>query len=188
MLKKGIPILLVCFFSLVGNGCVVRTYTVEKDRIDQEIDGNRGYIMGEPSESTLRPRSTTRKHRVVEIEMHPIKFGQPREVNLSKEREKIESSARSAQVDREVDSSPAIPVVVTGPMASKPSSSKVLTIEKYTVKKGDTLQKISKKFYGTSKRWQEIYDANRKILKAPDSIFPGQVIEIPLEKKLKKRK
>ena len=49
----------------------------------------------------------------------------------------------------------------------------------YVVKKGDTLQKISDKMYGTTKRWKEIYEANKATLKSPDIITPGQEITIP---------
>src|SRR5512139_2133187 len=31
--------------------------------------------------------------------------------------------------------------------------------QNYTVKKGDTLQEISQKFYGTTKKWRKIYEA-----------------------------
>ena len=54
-------------------------------------------------------------------------------------------------------------------------------MKKYTVIKGDTLQKISKKFYGTTKRWMEIYNVNKNVLKSPDAIHPGQVINIPVK-------
>jgi nucleoid-associated protein YgaU len=54
-------------------------------------------------------------------------------------------------------------------------------IEKYKVLKGDTLQKISKKFYGTTKKWNKIFEANRNILKGPNKVYPGQVIDIPVD-------
>lgn len=50
----------------------------------------------------------------------------------------------------------------------------------YTVKKGDTLQKISQKFYGTTRNWQRIFQANRKVLKDnPDRIAEGMKLVIP---------
>ncbi|MBI4981697.1 MAG: LysM peptidoglycan-binding domain-containing protein [Candidatus Omnitrophica bacterium] len=52
--------------------------------------------------------------------------------------------------------------------------------EKYTVQKNDTLQKISKKFYGTTRKWTKIYDANKEFLKSPDRVRPGQVLNIPV--------
>ena len=53
--------------------------------------------------------------------------------------------------------------------------------ERYTVASGDTLQKISKKFYGTTKKWKKIYEANKDTLKSPNSIFPGKALNIPSE-------
>jgi nucleoid-associated protein YgaU len=47
------------------------------------------------------------------------------------------------------------------------------------VKKGDTLSKISKQFYGDANAYQKIFDANRDQLKDPDKIQPGQVLRIP---------
>jgi nucleoid-associated protein YgaU len=47
------------------------------------------------------------------------------------------------------------------------------------VKKGDTLSKISKQFYGDANAYKKIFDANRDQLKDPDKIQPGQVLRIP---------
>jgi len=49
----------------------------------------------------------------------------------------------------------------------------------YTVKKGDTLQKISQKFYGTTKNWRKIHQANRNTIKDPDVLVEGKKIIIP---------
>ena len=49
----------------------------------------------------------------------------------------------------------------------------------HTVKKGDTLWKISEKTLGSGARYQEVFEANRPMLKDPDKIYPGQVLRIP---------
>lgn len=49
----------------------------------------------------------------------------------------------------------------------------------YIVQPGDTLSKISIKFYGSSRRYMEIYDANRDVLNSPTSVRVGQVLRIP---------
>lgn len=49
----------------------------------------------------------------------------------------------------------------------------------HVVKKGDTLQKISMKYYNTTKNWQKIYQANKKVLKNPDDLKVGQKLIIP---------
>lgn len=51
----------------------------------------------------------------------------------------------------------------------------------YTVQKGDTLSKIAKEFYGSANKYQQIFDANKPMLKDPDKIYPGQVLRIPSE-------
>jgi len=56
---------------------------------------------------------------------------------------------------------------------------KVASGRTYKVVKGDTLQKISKKFYGTTKNWLMLYEVNSDTLKKPDAIFTGQVLKIP---------
>ena len=49
----------------------------------------------------------------------------------------------------------------------------------YVVQPGDTLGKISRRFYGTSRRYMDIYNANRDILRSPSSIEVGQTLRIP---------
>jgi nucleoid-associated protein YgaU len=49
----------------------------------------------------------------------------------------------------------------------------------YTVKKGDTLSAIAKATLGKASRYQEIFEANKPMLKHPDKIYPGQVLRIP---------
>ncbi|MCA0424389.1 MAG: peptidoglycan-binding protein LysM [Proteobacteria bacterium] len=49
----------------------------------------------------------------------------------------------------------------------------------YTVKAGDNLSKISKAMYGNPNHYNEIFEANKPLLKHPDKIYPGQVLRIP---------
>lgn len=50
---------------------------------------------------------------------------------------------------------------------------------RYAVAKGDTLSGISCKVYGSPNRWQEIFDANRHLLKSPSHLRIGQELIIP---------
>lgn len=52
-------------------------------------------------------------------------------------------------------------------------------VSQYEVVPGDSLSVISVKVYGTSRRWEEIYEANSDLLEDPDSLEVGQVLEIP---------
>jgi len=49
----------------------------------------------------------------------------------------------------------------------------------YTVKPGDTLSKISRQFYGDPNQYTKIFNANRSILRDPNTISPGQELVIP---------
>ncbi|MDR4307381.1 peptidoglycan-binding protein LysM [Chelatococcus sambhunathii] len=54
------------------------------------------------------------------------------------------------------------------------------SVEKfYTVKKGDTLSEIAQSQLGKASRYNEIFEANKPMLKHPDKIYPGQVLRIP---------
>ncbi len=60
---------------------------------------------------------------------------------------------------------------------ARPSKTSTRT---YTVKKGDTLQEISQKFYGTTKNWRRIHTANRKAIGPnADKLKVGTKLVIP---------
>lgn len=50
---------------------------------------------------------------------------------------------------------------------------------RHTVKKGETLGKIAKHYYGNAMKYKEIFKANTDKLKNPDLIHPGQELVIP---------
>lgn len=50
---------------------------------------------------------------------------------------------------------------------------------KYTVKAGDTLKSIAKKFYGRSSKWKKIYDANKDLIPASKKLKKGMTLQIP---------
>jgi nucleoid-associated protein YgaU len=49
----------------------------------------------------------------------------------------------------------------------------------YEVKSGDSLSKIAKEVYGDAMRYNEIFEANKPMLKSVDLIYPGQMLRIP---------
>jgi nucleoid-associated protein YgaU len=49
----------------------------------------------------------------------------------------------------------------------------------YIVHKGDMLSTISQKYYGTVKKVDKIYEANRNVLKDKNSLKPGMKLVIP---------
>lgn len=73
------------------------------------------------------------------------------------------------------DAAPSVgPISKPKPKASTPKVSRT-----YTVKKGDSLWAIAKKYYGDGSKWPRIFDANRSKIKNPNLIYPGQKLSIP---------
>jgi LysM repeat protein len=176
MYKKLVLLALGFFLVFIITGCAVKTYVVTKDRLDQDLSqGNRGYLLGEAEVTDEEPRKTTRKLRIVEFELYPIKFGQKSSAPVSQAKVSARVSVPESSIKPE--ETPEIE-----PVRARPDKPSWLTVMKrYTVRRGDTLQSISKKFYGTTKRWKEIYKLNQDALKNPNDIYPGQVIKIFVE-------
>lgn len=53
------------------------------------------------------------------------------------------------------------------------------SVKTYTVKRGDTLWGIAKRYYGNGAKYSQIFNANRDKIKNPNLIYPGQVLAIP---------
>ena len=51
--------------------------------------------------------------------------------------------------------------------------------ETYTVQEGDTLMRISAKFYGTNRKWRDIREANKTVISTDGRVRAGQVIRLP---------
>ena len=57
-----------------------------------------------------------------------------------------------------------------------PAETSVVT---YTVRQGDTLSLIAKKYYGSGRKYVALLEANSSRLAHPDKIYPGMVVNIP---------
>ncbi len=71
---------------------------------------------------------------------------------------------------------PTIAVQPSTPVVAPPAPAQPRT---HVVQEGDSLTRISVRYYGTSARWQDIYDANREVLKGENALRPGQRLKIP---------
>ncbi len=76
---------------------------------------------------------------------------------------------RSAPATR---AAPAVSVTV-------PASVAVPEVRTHIVAEGDSLSRISRKYYGTAERWNEIFEANRNILSNPSKLPAGASLRIP---------
>ncbi|MDD4953880.1 MAG: LysM peptidoglycan-binding domain-containing protein [Candidatus Omnitrophica bacterium] len=165
--------LCVVFSVAMLSGCVVRTYSLTRDRVDQDLTGgNRGYLKGQAPQ-VEGDRRQDRTTQVVEVEIgSPFKFERGKKVKVqeAKETEALKEPATGEGNQGYITQS------------VQPQIAEVAPFEKYTIQKNDTLQKISQKFYGTTKKWKKIFDANQDVLKSPNKLYPGQAINIPIER------
>jgi nucleoid-associated protein YgaU len=171
--RASFYVIISVFFVLVLSGCArVRTYVVEKERVDQNLaSGNSGYLVGTPKESgTLLDRKLTRKTYVTEIELGGIPGRGKKAV--------VDGKAMTIETTQE----PANQMIIEKPMEPPlASEGKPASVTSYTVQNNDNLEKISQKVYGTSKKWKQIFEANKDQLKNPDRIYAGMVLKIPIE-------
>ena len=153
---------------LVLSGCTARTYSVTRDRVDQDTtSGNRGFLMGKPSTEDSTAKKSTREIRVFEVELGKSYDVKHKGVPVTSQEQSVPANVETNNRESMETAS-----------GIEPAGAGV-SYQKYTVGKNDTLQKISKKFYGTSKKWMKIYNANTDVLKGPDKVYPGQVLNIP---------
>jgi nucleoid-associated protein YgaU len=158
----------------------MKTYTYQVEREDQDLVGNRGVIMGDapPPE---RGRTRTRTMAGFDVTLpaskeYKARKEAPREEVVRKPVIREEKIVRTEPIKIE-------PERETRGFADEQWVKKEERLEsekvKYTIQKGDTLQKISDKFYGTTRKWSVIYEANKGAISEPSKIYPGQVIVIP---------
>ncbi len=71
---------------------------------------------------------------------------------------------------------PAGPATVTG--TYKPVVVTGVYDQPYTIRRGDTLSKIAKMFYGSPRWWPQLFYQNKKVVKNPGVIVPGEKLLI----------
>ncbi len=68
-----------------------------------------------------------------------------------------------------------------GPRENDPERSEGDRPAVYVVRPGDTLSSISRAVFGDSARWEEIFQANRDLLRSPNDLRVGQELRVPSE-------
>jgi LysM repeat protein len=85
----------------------------------------------------------------------------------------------SASAKQESKKTPEDSVTRAKPTEPSTAPSPESAVQNYTVEPGDTLGKISQKFYGDTKDYMRIFNQNRSQLKDANSLSVGQTLEIP---------
>ena len=146
-------------------GCSVTTKMITRERVDQDLtgtSGNRGYLVGTPP--AAGERNPNKTYIEVQVEAPAIE----KENRVPK---KAGETAAPAPVTN-FETAPSEQQVVEKAEAKE-------ELADYKVQKGETLQKISMKLFGTTKKWKKLFDLNKDVLKSPDKIRPGMVIKVP---------
>ncbi len=143
---------------LLTGGCRTATRVKDVPRVDLEFSGsgNRGYLLGQaPAAGTTK---TTRQ--MVETDVELPSFYRPK------------PSGRTVTLD----TVPSEPDAETAPRRARQGR-----FDTYVVQKGESLWTIAAKpeVYGKASQWRRLYDANRDLLKTPDSIKPGMTLTVP---------
>ncbi len=200
MLGRSLVGLLVLGLAL--SGCVVKVYQKEMPRKDIVVEGNQGYLVGAPPKQGYTVEKKTRKILVTEIELVNPKeldiryLGEKKagegEENVDQESEKEMNYGyiyRKEPIEEEfveeggVEEVPVVEEEEVVPSEEAEEEEEVKGKEEYViykVQKGDTLQKISYKFYGKYSLWPKIFEANKDKLENPNSIYVGQELRIPV--------
>ncbi len=165
-MKKLFVFLALAVMITVLTGCSVTTKMVTRERVDQDLSssaGNQGYLKG--TAPAVGERKPTKTYIEVQVEAPAIEKENrvPQKVAETPE----PSPAPITNFEAASVGQPA-PVVETKE-----------ELTDYKVQKGETLQKISLKLYGTTKKWKKLFDLNKDMLKSPNKIRPGMVIKVP---------
>lgn len=166
-MKNVFALSLMTAILVFSAGCSVNTKLIERERVDQQMSGNRGYLIGTPP--PLGERRPTKKYYETQIEINPI-GGHKTERKYEETTTNVTSVNKPLQ-EEETD-------------ITEIETKEEEEYSTYKVQKNETLQKISMKLFGTTKKWKNIYDANKDTLKSPDKIRPGMVIKIPMADKI----
>lgn len=167
---KALGLMVVVFLL---SSCTMKSYVQDRDRVDQRMLGNAGCIQGACPEVDRSDVKKTRRTFVLEIETKPKGVVDDFEMT---ETTRYETDLPSYEKPLERLS---VPKESFQPVDLSPAKKGPVTYVEYTIQEGDTLQKISKKFYDTYQRWNDIYETNKDVIPNPNRIKPGKVIRIP---------
>lgn len=72
------------------------------------------------------------------------------------------------------------PALASPPPATTASGPAAMPASRtHTVASGDSLTRISRQYYGTANRWNEILEANRNVIRDPNALVVGTQLRIP---------
>ena len=189
--------LLVCgllILMFLVSGCVtVKPVTYE--RVDQEVSGNQGFLMGD-GDGQRKNTKTTKTFIKVDIDLSrpgtevvtTEEYSESTENNNDLKKMASDKPGDynkgyfEATVDEPSESINEMSCVVINNVEEVEMISVVeATYDYYVVKKGETLWDIAGRpeVYGNSSKWKMIFEANKDMIRKPSLIKPGMKLKIP---------
>ncbi|MFH1772092.1 MAG: LysM peptidoglycan-binding domain-containing protein [Candidatus Omnitrophota bacterium] len=168
----------IIFAVIFMGGCLLRTYTVQKPRPkDEEYEKRRKYMRDDDEDKDNW--ADTQTITVVEFETggHGPEKSEPKGSGAGVEDESGSLYEEIDTSDEYLDSSDYDEVDEYESDADSVGEEQEPQL--YIIQKNDTLQKVSQKFYGTTKKYMFLYKQNSDVLKSPDAVRPGMTIKIP---------
>lgn len=183
-MKGKMLILIGLIFGLTLSGCITAK-VVEREKVDQDLSGNQGYLMGNAPSGAARTEGGTRKFIKVDVELPPY--------SLKEETPDKEVWGNEGYINQEAVPQPSRPTSIFPPRRVISEKEEAVrerkgtkttsqpTIATYKVKKNDSLWKIAQRpdVYGNGHKWKKIYEANKEKIKNPNKLRPGIVLIIP---------
>jgi LysM repeat protein len=86
---------------------------------------------------------------------------------------------KTANLERTTATAPVLDARLDAAILPAHEVGRTYTVTTYTVKPGDSLCGIARRFYGRAADWPTLYQANRAKIHHPGLIYPGQVLRVP---------
>ncbi len=149
--------------ALLAMGCRTATRVTEMPRVDLHMEGggNRGFLIGTPPP----PQAQDPTRQMIKTDVEIPSFYKPAVTSKP-----VDFGAPPPEPAMSEPAAMPLPDAPAGPPGS---------FDTYVVQKGDSLWSISKALYGRATQWRRIFDANRDLLKTPDSLRAGMTLKIP---------
>lgn len=206
-MNRYILLTLIAAVSIPVAGCVT-VKKVVRERADQDVSGNQGYLKGTAAPSAGE-RPTEREYIDIRVEIPTWNeiSSKPEEKGRGvkpAQRKEVRGDAGSkgnkgyigdkSGVEESLPSRPekqprAVTVYEYDDVEMEAVSDDEIVVfeeeaikpvyREYTVKEDDTLSHIAKAFYDRASKWTIIYEANADKLKDPGSLKAGMVLIIP---------
>lgn len=198
-MKKLLVLSALIIFATSLSGCVT-VRKVVRERVDQDVDGNQGYLMGSSDYSAEEPRPVDREYLDIRIEVPTWE-----EITAPAERYEDQEAKTAVKSKEQKDISAGNKGYISGRTKKQPKAVTVyeydayevdiyddhgdafvyeeITVkpvyQEYTVKQGETLSHIAKAFYNKASKWTVIYEANSDKIKDPSKVRAGTKLRIP---------